>query len=362
MRNRKKHMKLPNGFGSIKCLSGNRRKPYAVYPPVTEWTPTSPVTPPALAYTETWEEGYELLTAYNMEKAGKIKINRSVFIERTPTFAEVYQQFFDEKFHNSPKNFSKETIASTRAAYKNCSAIHDIPIGNLRYDDLQQIINNCPLKHSSLELIVSLLHQIYAFAIKYEICEKDYSAFLYIPIPDDDESGEPFTLDELNILWTNKADPIVQMILIMCYSGFRIRAYASIEVHLDEAYFKGGVKTAASKNRIVPIHSCIQDFVAERYDNTKALQNLLGCTPALFRKNMYSTLEKLSISYSASGKKHTPHDCRHTFSYLCEKYNVNENDRKRMMGHSFGNDITNATYGHRSINDLKTEIEKIRFP
>ena len=107
MRNRKKHMKLPNGFGSIKCLSGNRRKPYAVYPPVTEWTPTGPVTPPALAYTETWEEGYELLTAYNMEKAGKIKINRSVFIERTPTFAEVYQQFFDEKFHNSPKNFSK---------------------------------------------------------------------------------------------------------------------------------------------------------------------------------------------------------------------------------------------------------------
>ena len=269
MRNRKKHMKLPNGFGSIKCLSGNRRKPYAVYPPVTEWTPTGPVTPPALAYTETWEEGYELLTAYNMEKAGKIKINRSVFIERTPTFAKVYQQFFDEKFHNSPKNFSKETIASTRAAYKNCSAIHDIPIGNLRYDDLQQIINNCPLKHSSLELIVSLLHQIYAFAIKYEICEKDYSAFLYIPIPDDDESGEPFTLDELNILWTNKADPIVQMILIMCYSGFRIRAYASIEVHLDEAYFKGGVKTAASKNRIVPIHSCIQDFVAERYDIQK---------------------------------------------------------------------------------------------
>ena len=32
--------------------------------------------------------------------------------------------------------------------------------------------------------------------------------------------------------------------------------------------------------------------------------------------------------------KHTPHDCRHTFSMLCEKYNVKENDRKRILGHS----------------------------
>lgn len=31
----KRHSKLPNGFGSIKKLSGNRTNPYAVYPPVT---------------------------------------------------------------------------------------------------------------------------------------------------------------------------------------------------------------------------------------------------------------------------------------------------------------------------------------
>lgn len=56
--------------------------------------------------------------------------------------------------------------------------------------------------------------------------------------------------------------------------------------------------------------------------------------------------------------KHTPHDCRHTFSMLCEKYNVKENDRKRMLGHSF-RDITNAVYGHRDLEDLREEIEKI---
>ena len=137
----------------------------------------------------------------------------------------------------------------------------------------------------------------------------------------------------------------------MCYSGFRIKAFTNIEVHLTDGYFKGGVKTKASKDRIVPIHPAIYEFVKNRYE--KYGNNLLVKTPDAFRKDMYSELKILGI------KKHTPHDCRHTFSMLCEKYGVNENDRKRLMGHSFQNDITNAKYGHRSVADLKKEINKI---
>ena len=56
---------------------------------------------------------------------------------------------------------------------------------------------------------------------------------------------------------------------------------------------------------------------------------------------------------------HTPQDTRHTFSRLCEKYGVAENDRKRMLGHAFS-DVTNAVYGHRTLEDLRGEIEKIQ--
>lgn len=34
---KRKHPKLPNGFGSIKKLSGNRTNKYGVYPPTTEF-------------------------------------------------------------------------------------------------------------------------------------------------------------------------------------------------------------------------------------------------------------------------------------------------------------------------------------
>lgn len=355
---RKKRMKLPNGFGTIKYLGAGRRNPYAVYPPVTEYRPKGPVTPPALGYRETWEDAYELLTAYNMEKKGQIKVNNSIYIDRSPTFAEVYERFFQEKFYNSPKKLSKSTMYSTKAAYNNCAALHDVQWGKIKYDDLQDILNNCTLKHASQELIVSLLHQMYAYALKYEICEKDYSSFLYIPIEDDDEQGEPFTEEELKILWLNKQDTTVEMLLIMCYSGYRIKAFTKMEVDLQEKCFTGGVKNKYSKERTVPIHSSIYDLVENRLQGS----NLLGCSTSSFRASMYEKLEELGIPKTKSGKKHTPHDCRHTFSALCEKYGVNDNDRRRMMGHSFGNDVTNATYGHRSLEDLRTEIEKIKIP
>ena len=124
-----------------------------------------------------------------------------------------------------------------------------------------------------------------------------------------------------------------------------------MEVNLKEGYFKGGVKTRASKNRIVPIHSCIFHLVEKRMKRDKCM---LESTPNTFRAEM-----KEYIDTHSELSDHTPHDCRHTFSYLCEKYEVKENDRKRMLGHSF-DDITNAVYGHRLLKDLKTEIEKIQ--
>lgn len=81
---------------------------------------------------------------------------------------------------------------------------------------------------------------------------------------------------------------------------------------------------------------------------------IIDISTSAFRKSMYEALVALGIG------KHTPHDCRHTFSMLCEKYGVNENDRKRMLGHSFGADITNGVYGHRTLEELRTEIEKIQ--
>lgn len=272
-------------------------------------------------------------------------------IQTAPTFKDVYEGFYHYKYEeDTSKTYSDSSKRSTRSAYMHCAAIHDVPFEDLRHDNLQGIINSCQKKHSTHELIVSLFHQMYAYADMKEICKTDYSAHVKVMIEDDDEGGVPFSNAELKILWKNKNNEIIEMLLIMCYSGFRIAAYQTIEVNLTEQYFKGGVKTKTSKNRIVPIHSSIFTLIKKRIDRDGAILNV---TPSTFRKSMYQVLDDLGI------EKHTPHDCRHTFSKLCEDYEVKENDRKRMLGHAFA-DITNAKYGHRDLESLRKEIEKIK--
>lgn len=382
MPKRKKYPKLPNGYGSIKYLGKSRRNPYAVHPPATEFGLNgSPITPRALCYTDAWIKGFTVLTAFragtyypgmeltlnleneengNLENlAQKIladyNISRPVEKERKEqlkTFSQVYKEFYDWKFvQDKSRAYSNETMSAMTSAFKRCSALHEKPLCDLKHDDLQKVLDDCKLSHASLEHMLHLMHQMYKYAMIKEIAEKDYSRYVKINKADDDVPGEPFSEDELKMLWGNKDNPIIEFLLIMCYSGYRIKAYETIEVNIHDAYFKGGIKTKSSKDRIVPIHSAIFSLVEKRMLREG---EMLKLGASKYRYDLYKTLKSLGI------KKHTPHDCRHTFSMLGEKYGMNENDRKRMLGHSFSTDITNGIYGHRSLEDLKKEIEKIK--
>ena len=383
MPKRKKYPRLPNAYGSIRYLGKNRTNPYAVHPPCTDINDIGDyVRPKAICYVDDWYVGFAVLNAYH---AGTYKpgdevlfksyrnvsgtdldafcerlltdfsAHRHVDVTRSAgekTFAQVYEDYFEYKYgEKAAKKLSRQSMDCTRAAFKNCRALHDRAFRELRYDDLQQCVDSCPLKKSSIELIITLIKQMYRYAELYDLCDRNYSSGLRMPDAEENEHGVAFTEEELRTLWANKNNDVVEMILIMCYSGYRISAYQNIETNTKEWYFRGGVKTAAGKDRVVPIHSAIQKLVAGRICR---YGNVIGISVQLFRKRMYEALAHLNID------RHTPHDCRHTFSMLCERYNVSENDRKRMLGHSFGGDVTNAVYGHRSIDDLRKQIEKIK--
>lgn len=382
MAKRKKYPKLPNGYGSIKYLGKGRRNPYTVHPPTTEFTLDGiPKTPKALCYVDDYVKGFAILTAYkagthvsgmeqdladidsstgNLDSLaqtiladyGRIK-HTELTEEKKLTFAEVYEQFMIINMSATKADSIQNHLEIPPGLHlKNCAAIHDKIFEDIRHRDLQAVIDNCPRKHASLEPILSLFRQMYQYAIAYEIVDKDCSTALRINTPEDDEHGEPFTDADLQILWQYTDNPTVEMILIMCYSGFRISAYKTLEVNLKEKYFKGGIKTLTSKDRIVPIHSSIYHPVCRRIRRDGVLLNQ---ETGDFRRGMYTILQEIGV------ERHTPHDCRHTFSRLCEKYKVNENDRKRMLGHSFRGDITNEVYGHRTREELRAEIEKIKI-
>lgn len=374
----KRRRKLPNGTGSIKHLSGNRSRQWAAYPHVTRFSANgSPILEPAIGYFKTYDEAYQALILHN--SAFPTPQTPDIFPDSiyslmpngmctniSPkylniTFAELYELYYQSKFNNSKKKLSRSSAYSTKAAFHNCQKLHDRRFLELKKADLQEVIDTCPLKHSSLELIVTLFKGMYAYALQNDIIEKDYSKYVSINIADDDEVGVPFSQAALEILWKNKHLKNVDMVLLMIYTGFRISAFKTIRYDRDGEYFQGGVKTASAKNRIVPLHPAIRGFAAAFAGRFFSEGSESFC-PHKCRKEFYRVLNTLNLTTSELGTKHTPHDCRHTFSWLCDKYKVDELSKHLLMGHSLGSDVERSVYGHRTLEELRAEIEKIEVP
>lgn len=349
MPRRKRHTKLPNGYGNISFLGKNRRRPYAVYPPCIERHEGTPVRPKALGYCETYEDARELLAMYHK---GLTLPDVPLVPKKGLTFAEVYERYYADKYNNAAKEYSIKTKNADNASFKHAAQYHDRDFKSLTYPDLQSLLDACPYGYSCACALKSLIKQMYKYAEKYKIVDADESRHLEIRIPDDNEHGIPFTDNDMSILWREalqNASRSAKKILLMIYSGFRVSAYKSLTVRFeDEWYFQGGVKTKAGKDRIVPIHTCIRQIAKELYPKDYPGTGMAA--------EMHKYLPSVGIA------DHTPHDCRHTFSMLCERSGMPEADRKRLMGHSFGADITNGIYGHRTVEELRRSIEMIQPP
>lgn len=243
----------------------------------------------SLCYTDSWMKGFTVFTAYKagtycpgMEKTltvQEIDTNDSQGIVKTllagynrviladarqagsqKTFREVYKEFYDYKYvQDQSRTYAKGTIKNTHSAYKNWGPLHGRVFSELRHDDLQKALDACPLKHSSHENMLNLIHLMYDYVQFYEYVDEDYSARLKINIPDDDEHGVPFSDGELQVMWEHADTPCIEMILIMCYSGFRVSACKTMTVNLQDAYFQGGVKTTKAKIGSFPsiLPSCL---------------------------------------------------------------------------------------------------------
>lgn len=359
--------RLPNGFGSIKKLSGNRRKPYqALAPSKIVNGVIFPGEP--LGYFEKWEEAYERLALYKANEEWKVRKKK----EKLYTFAEVYQMYWRDKFELSVRKFSESSKYSTQAAFKNTAVLHERIFSELTREELQNVINEMAAptdpkkkkyKHASLEIVKNLYQGMYSYALREQIAAVDVQANVIIPIADDDQKGVPFSPDELYKLYQNLDSQIIQAAVIMCFSGWRITEFLSLEINLDDMIFFGGVKTAAGKNRTVPIHPDLVPLV-QRY-----VKNPIPYNNSTFRKKWDKELEKIGILYFTQihGKKietlkHTSHDCRHTFSWMCDKAGIDPLAKRIMIGHKPGDDVTDNVYGHRSLDELRTEIVKIKVP
>lgn len=349
-------MRRPNGSGTIVKLSGSRRKPYEVRvnTHINEW-----------GY-----PAYDVLGRFENRLDADIALaefNRSPFDvkKRDITFKEVYQMWYDWKYTNSAKTYSRSSIDCTTGAFKKCASLHDKKIIEIRTGDMQNILDDHTLSHAYMEHIANLLHQIFKYAAEYDMISKDYSQYIKITKAEDDEAGVPFTHEEIFQLWQN-ADKVLyaDTVLILIYTGWRISELLSMhtaDVDIDHWTMTGGIKTETGKNRIVPIHSAIQHFILRYYtpESSYFINGAVNNKP--MTKTAYYRLFKTAMSECGITAKHTPHDCRHTFTSLLNSAGANDVCIDRLVGHT-SKTLTKRTYTHKDIDELRSAVELIKIP
>ena len=156
--------------------------------------------------------------------------------------------------------------SSLKSAYKHCSKLKKLKYKQIKSYQMQDCIDSCGCGYSTQGAIKNLFGHLDRFAMELDIISKCCSDLLTSePIPE--TSKAIFTDEEVSRLWENQNFPWVDSVLFFLYTGFRISEMIELKVStidFEVGTMQGGTKTAAGKNRLVPIHSKIQHIVQRR--------------------------------------------------------------------------------------------------
>lgn len=346
-----------NGYGTVVKLSGRRRQPYEV----RVNTRMDERYYPVYDVLGRFEERADALIALAEYNKNPYDINRSRI-----TFAQLYEAFYKDKYELSGKTFSQSSKDCTRAAYNHMQLLHERQYRDLRTEDFKLIFNQTkkgkPISHATQEHMKSLIVQMDKFALQNDIIQKGYASFANITAVEDDEPGVPFTSEELVKLWMHKDDPWADVALIYIYSGWRISELNNMptsDINLTEWTFKGGLKTTAGKNRIVPIHTAIRPLVSARMAAGGSRLFMENNKP--IRNEVLTNHFRDSLTAAGITTYHTIHDCRHTFTSLLDSAGANPICIDRLVGHT-SKGLTARTYTHKDIGELRAAVELIKTP
>jgi integrase len=339
-------MKLQNGAGSIVCLDKTgkkRRKPYAVR--VTAGWKDGKQQRKYIGYYATQAEALMALAEYHK---GGINLDLNSI---------TVNELFDLWIKRIEKKDLSDSVRRTHLMSKSrFGALGNQKVRDVKAAHWQNWIDNIDLKPNSKRKIRGTVHQMLEYALKNDIVTKNYATGLEVD-GKSEKVGAIFTTDEVKTLWKHQDNPDVRQLLIMIYTGMRIGELLSIhkdQINFEERYIRGGIKTDAGKDRIIPLHHKIVPLVKEQLgDNTWLVQNPVGNALSYRSASLrYNTI------MTELGMQHKPHDCRKTAVSIMHSANIPMEVIRIIVGHS-GNGVTEKVYLFKQANELVEYTDKI---
>ncbi len=261
-------------------------------------------------------------------------------------FNKLYEMWKNTHF----LTIGKSKQQSYNTAYKRCSSLYFKNVDEIKLDDMQKVVDNCPGAYYPKQDIKVLLNNVLRYGVMNEYCKVNYAEYIKLP-PLEKSKKTAFTDEEIKNIWAvyNNGNTFSGYILIMIYTGMRYGEISTIRkenIHIAERYMMGGIKTDAGKDRQILISEKIAPIV-ERFYNI-CDKKLLEMSEEDFYNRFKAALNE------AKTRPLTPHCCRHTFATLMAKAEVQPSIIKEAAGHA--NYSTTLGYTHIP---LKTKLEAV---
>lgn len=325
--------RLPNGFGHISKLSGNRSRPFMVRTPERQ----------VIGYSETYEEAYLLLCEYN-------KTPWDVELKKA-TFEDIWNIFYETDFNN----YAKSTQNNFKTCYKKLEPIKNKEYASFKTYHFIRFLNTLDCTDATYNQILKLLKHFDDTAYQLDVIDKKYAYELKSKTIETKKERVPFSEKEIDILWDHVNDDFVDYILISIYTGFRRNELVNLkisDIDLENWTIKGGSKTEAGKNRVVPIHERIRPLILRI---TREAKN--DCFYPHSQIAFWKNFKK--VTKTLLNKERTVHEARHTMRTRLDNAGANKVAIDRILGHK-SNDTGMDIYTHKTIEQLHEAVALLK--
>lgn len=343
-------MRQPNGYGCVTKLSGKRRKPWIVKRTAGTDEETGKQIIEVIGYYESRKDAIKALSDYNHDPYD-VALRKS-------TFSQVYEMLVEQRFPKMGTSLKEQH----RAAYKRCKDLYKLPYAELRQFHFQKVIDDCDKGQATQACIKNFFRTMDKYAYDMEIISKMRSVNLTTGKKESTIVRELWTHEEIMKLWELQGQPYIDQTLFMLYTGCRLSEMLTMkcaDVELEKGIMRGGAKTEAGKNRVIPIHSKIRPLV-ER--NLSEEEYLFPYPRRDVEDPDRSAARAFNLKWQKAmkdyGFNHKTHECRHTFRTKLDGQNKVCIDL--IMGHKTP-DVGERVYTHKTIDELKQTIEKLVY-
>lgn len=216
-----------------------------------------------------------------------------------------------------------------------------------------------PLSKSYITKIKALLTQLCDHAVENNIVDRNYAVLVKIPKM---EAGKIRPLTDLEFRklengWENA--PGGDACLVLCYTGFRVSEFCQLtrfSYDPKSQTLRGGLKTDAGKDRVVPVHSKILPIIERWHRNCTGPLYPRPDGKAYNKDTFANGVWKPCMRSLGLPDDLTPHSARHTLGTRMSAAGARPEDIQRIMGHS-DYSMTANTYISQDDSTLKSAIE-----